>query len=311
MSISQSELRVFACGCLTSAVLIGGVMYGVTQKTGAAPQPCNESYLQQTDEVSQTQPIPNIGVNDPSYRLLHDWPSLLEQDLNEQEARLVEDVPIDGIVIKFSSDLEFQRAVMDKVKADEDTFTRWFFVRVLSNTDYNLRQKVADELLNAPRMLDKDAGLSVIMSIYDLELKSQILGKLLTSNITADTLRLALRYIRIDNDLIESGLLNPALQGVYQNTDNQMIKALALKVMMPGQSLEPALFENVLTLIASTDEQVCNMGLDALNEWAVNYYGLLSPEQTSHLQQVLNNISVDLERDLQTRIKALEVHINL
>lgn len=311
MSISQSDFRVFACGCLTSAVLIGGVMYGVTQKTGSAPQPCNEPYLQQTDEVSQTQPIPNIGVNDPSYRLLHDWPSLLTQDLNEQEARLVEDVPIDGIVKKFSSDLEFQRAVMDKVKADEDTFTRWFFVRVLSNTDYNLRQEVADELLNAPRMLDKDAGLSVIMSIYDLELKSQILGKLLTSNITDDTLRLALRYIRIDNDLIESGLLNPALQGVYQNTDNQMIKAFALKVMMPGQSLEPALFENVLTLIASTDEQVCNMGLDALNEWAVNYYGLLSSEQTSHLQQVLNSISVDLERDLQTRIKALEVHINL
>jgi hypothetical protein len=98
---------------------------------------------------------------------------------------------------------------------------------------------------------------------------------------------------------------------VYTQVSKPKIKAQALTALMPEKPLQDNLFSNVMALIGSPDAEISMEGMNVMNEWQVNFFGLLTSSQEKRLTHQLTQVSINLSFDTRTRMKALELINNL
>lgn len=308
LKTSKTNMACFFAGIGLSLIVFS--VYSINTQSNPYPNISSgtNDIANNTDSIST-----NLGVDHqhPTYRILSDWESLLKIELSFDEARWIEDVSINHIVSSINQNADKKQAIINYILNAEDSPTRWFFIWVLSSPDTVGRAELTAQLMRSDRLIDFDAGLSIIMNIEDLPYKSALLTTLLESKLKHEELRQIFAFIRIDEKLISSTLLNQSLTSFYNRTTSNELKALSLKVTRPKNTLEDEMFKRAIALLNSADDKVCFEALNVFNEWLLTYYDLLTNKQNETLKTVVEQISIRLNYSVDTRLKALELYKNL
>lgn len=249
--------------------------------------------------------------NHAMYRVINDWESLLVEEMTPEEISLIEDFPIDHILASIVISSNVRAKLINYIKVNDETATRWFFIRVLRHLKDDLKVSFIDKFLSSERMIDFNTALSLIMSLTEQNMKRDILATLLLDVHDQSRINLILDYIDVNADFVQSGLLKTSLRQFFDAQKSLLLKAKTLKVMRPNKVNIEWLFEQAISLLQYNDNALCYATLEVFNEWAFNHHALLSSVEFESLLTKLNNISGNASFNIDTRLKALEVYKNL
>ncbi|WP_016954537.1 hypothetical protein [Catenovulum agarivorans] len=296
--VNKHAIVGFVLGVVVASTLVSFVLLPRTQQSSSALISVDDKHQSVVELTEQ---------NHPSDRLVHNWTSLFNTPLTQQEAEWIEEVPVYDHAAQLAADNNLLQSFISSFFQMDDTPTRHFLTRVMLVADASVQEQAIKHWLSSKRQLDLDTAVFVVMYMQNQQIRIKLIIELIRNQQFSPQMQQYLfAHIRRDDELIKSAVLNPYIAEFIESTNDPILRAYALKTFNPQPAVSDEVFDYLIALTESEHSQICYQGMNVLNEWSYTFTNAFSIQQLAKMRQAANRVIANSAADISLRYKGLE-----